>query len=57
MEFNYVSFISGLGCGICIGISLIALKKYLGSVTETAKAVKKVIFSVVATSYSENKKE
>lgn len=57
MEFNYVTFISGLGCGICIGISLIALKKYLGSVTETAKAVKKVIFSVVATSYSENKKE
>lgn len=41
MDLNF-SFLTGLGCGICIGISLFALKKYFGSVTETAKAVKKV---------------
>ncbi|KAL0818075.1 hypothetical protein ABMA28_008611 [Loxostege sticticalis] len=40
MDLNF-SFLTGLGCGICIGISLFALKKYFGSVTETAKAVKK----------------
>ncbi|XP_028168349.1 peptidyl-tRNA hydrolase 2, mitochondrial-like [Ostrinia nubilalis] len=34
------SFLTGLGCGLCIGISLFALKKYFGSATETAKAVK-----------------
>ncbi|XP_045771006.1 peptidyl-tRNA hydrolase 2, mitochondrial-like [Maniola jurtina] len=42
MEFN-LSFISGLGCGICIGISIFALKKYLGLFTETSKAVKKIV--------------
>ncbi|RVE45541.1 hypothetical protein evm_009806 [Chilo suppressalis] len=40
MDFN-LSFLTGLGCGICLGISLFALKKYFGSVSETAKAIKK----------------
>ncbi|KAI5632054.1 peptidyl-tRNA hydrolase PTH2 domain-containing protein [Phthorimaea operculella] len=40
-----MSFITGLGCGICIGISLIALRKYLGfsisNKVPTTKAMKK----------------
>ncbi|XP_023933728.2 peptidyl-tRNA hydrolase 2, mitochondrial [Bicyclus anynana] len=39
MDFN---FLTGLGCGICIGISIFALKKYLGIITETAKVVRKI---------------
>ncbi|XP_068623746.1 peptidyl-tRNA hydrolase 2, mitochondrial-like [Battus philenor] len=40
MELN-ISFLSGLGCGICIGISIFALRKYFGFVSDTAKAVQK----------------
>ncbi|CAB3256847.1 unnamed protein product [Arctia plantaginis] len=40
MDFN-VSFFTGLGCGICIGISLLALKKYFGTFTEAGNALKK----------------
>ncbi|CAB3219918.1 unnamed protein product [Arctia plantaginis] len=40
MDFN-VSFFTGLGCGICIGISLLALKKYFGVFTEAGNALKK----------------
>ncbi|KAJ2942955.1 hypothetical protein O0L34_g15145 [Tuta absoluta] len=39
-----ISFITGLGCGICLGISLLALRKYLGfSISSKAatKAIKK----------------
>lgn len=42
MELN-LSFVTGLGCGICIGISLFALKKYFKAFSETAEAVKKVL--------------
>ncbi|CAH2266310.1 peptidyl-tRNA hydrolase 2, mitochondrial-like [Pararge aegeria] len=37
-----LNFLSGLGCGICIGISIFAFRKYFGTITETAKAVKKI---------------
>ncbi|XP_014361238.2 peptidyl-tRNA hydrolase 2, mitochondrial [Papilio machaon] len=37
MDFT---FLSGLGCGICIGISLFALRKYLGFVKKSVKVVK-----------------
>ncbi|XP_046964283.1 peptidyl-tRNA hydrolase 2, mitochondrial-like isoform X1 [Vanessa cardui] len=40
MEFN-VTFLTGLGCGICIGLSLFALKKYLGMFSDTSKAITK----------------
>ncbi|CAG9791643.1 unnamed protein product [Diatraea saccharalis] len=40
MDLN-LSFITGLGCGICLGISLIVLKKYFGSAPNAIKAVKK----------------
>ncbi|PZC82594.1 hypothetical protein B5X24_HaOG210038 [Helicoverpa armigera] len=40
MELN-LSFFTGLGCGLCIGISLFALKKYFGVVADAGKAVKK----------------
>ncbi|KAH9639765.1 hypothetical protein HF086_010971 [Spodoptera exigua] len=40
MELNF-SFLTGLGCGICIGISLLALKRYFGAAAEVTKAVKK----------------
>ncbi|XP_045454004.1 peptidyl-tRNA hydrolase 2, mitochondrial-like [Melitaea cinxia] len=40
MELN-LSFVTGLGCGICIGISLFAFKKYFKAFSETAEAVKK----------------
>ncbi|XP_053617169.1 peptidyl-tRNA hydrolase 2, mitochondrial-like [Plodia interpunctella] len=40
MEFN-VSFLTGLGCGICLGISLFALRSYFGSVSKATKVVKK----------------
>ncbi|CAH2051725.1 unnamed protein product, partial [Iphiclides podalirius] len=40
MDIN-MSFFTGLGCGICIGISLLALRKYFGIVSDTAKTVKK----------------
>ncbi|XP_045503250.1 peptidyl-tRNA hydrolase 2, mitochondrial [Colias croceus] len=40
MEFN-VSFLAGLGCGLCIGISFFAIKRYLGSFKETADTIKK----------------
>lgn len=41
MEFN-VSFFTGVGCGLCIGITLFALKKYfsVGARSPAAKAVK-----------------
>lgn len=45
MDFN-VSFWTGLGCGICLGFSLYALKKYFGTLPDSAKAVKKVHDSV-----------
>ncbi|XP_049879016.1 peptidyl-tRNA hydrolase 2, mitochondrial-like [Pectinophora gossypiella] len=35
------SFWSGIGCGICIGISLMALKQYFGTFSKATKAVKK----------------
>ncbi|CAH0714006.1 unnamed protein product, partial [Brenthis ino] len=41
MQFD-VSFFSGLGCGLCIGISLYALTKYFGSVSNTVKAAKRI---------------
>lgn len=39
---DYFSFVSGLGCGLSIGLSLFALRKYVGSVKETAKTIKRV---------------
>ncbi|XP_047511475.1 peptidyl-tRNA hydrolase 2, mitochondrial-like [Pieris napi] len=39
---DYYSFVSGLGCGLVIGLSLITLRKYFGSVKETAKTIKKI---------------
>ncbi|CAK1590579.1 unnamed protein product [Parnassius mnemosyne] len=42
MELN-LSFLTGLGCGICIGLSLFALRKYLGLVSDTATSVKKFV--------------
>ncbi|CAH2094109.1 unnamed protein product [Euphydryas editha] len=40
MELN-LNFMTGLGCGICIGISLFALKKYLKVFSKTAETLKK----------------
>ncbi|XP_038217549.1 peptidyl-tRNA hydrolase 2, mitochondrial-like [Zerene cesonia] len=40
MEFN-ISFLAGLGCGLCIGISFFAIKRYFGSFKETADTIKK----------------
>ncbi|XP_026755015.2 peptidyl-tRNA hydrolase 2, mitochondrial-like [Galleria mellonella] len=43
MDLN-PSFWAGLGCGLCIGLSVFVLKKYFGSagsVANTAKAIKK----------------
>ncbi|CAF4885725.1 unnamed protein product [Pieris macdunnoughi] len=39
---DYYSFVSGLGCGLVIGLSLITLRKYFVSVKETAKTIKKI---------------
>ncbi|CAH4028026.1 peptidyl-tRNA hydrolase 2, mitochondrial-like [Pieris brassicae] len=39
---DYFSFVSGLGCGLVIGLSLITLRKHFGSVKETAKTIKKI---------------
>ncbi|XP_022126548.2 peptidyl-tRNA hydrolase 2, mitochondrial [Pieris rapae] len=40
---DYFSFISGLGCGLCIGLSLITLRKYFGgSVKEAGRTLKKI---------------
>ncbi|CAK1541459.1 unnamed protein product [Leptosia nina] len=38
---DYISFFSGIGCGVCLSISLLALKKYFGGVKEAAKTIKK----------------
>ncbi|XP_013188335.1 peptidyl-tRNA hydrolase 2, mitochondrial [Amyelois transitella] len=40
MDIN-ISFLTGLGCGICLGISLFAIRNYFGSATKAAKAIKK----------------
>ncbi|XP_041971650.1 peptidyl-tRNA hydrolase 2, mitochondrial-like [Aricia agestis] len=40
MEMNN-SFFAGIGIGICIGISIYSIKKYLGMASETTKAIKK----------------
>ncbi|OWR53720.1 peptidyl-tRNA hydrolase 2 [Danaus plexippus plexippus] len=42
MELN-LTFLSGLGCGLCLGLSLFALKKYTGLFSDTAKSVKKFV--------------
>ncbi|XP_026314623.1 peptidyl-tRNA hydrolase 2, mitochondrial-like [Hyposmocoma kahamanoa] len=42
MDFN-ISFWTGLGCGICLGFSMYALKKYFGTLPDSAKAVKKFV--------------
>ncbi|KAJ0172907.1 hypothetical protein K1T71_011083 [Dendrolimus kikuchii] len=42
MELN-ISFLTGLGCGICIGISLYAFRKYFGIVSSSGKAVKALV--------------
>lgn len=46
MELN-LTFLSGLGCGLCLGLSLFALKKYTGLFSDTAKSVKKVRFNII----------
>ncbi|XP_063628284.1 peptidyl-tRNA hydrolase 2, mitochondrial-like [Cydia splendana] len=41
MELN-ISFLSGLGCGLCLGLSLFALRKYLGVFSNASKAVETI---------------
>ncbi|KAM3959503.1 peptidyl-tRNA hydrolase 2, mitochondrial [Aphomia sociella] len=35
------SFLAGLGCGFCIGLSVFVLKKYFCTISNTTKAIKK----------------
>ncbi|CAH0595516.1 unnamed protein product [Chrysodeixis includens] len=40
MDFN-LTFFTGVGCGLCLGISIFALRKYFSHFADTTKAVKK----------------
>ncbi|XP_037292846.1 peptidyl-tRNA hydrolase 2, mitochondrial-like [Manduca sexta] len=41
MDYLNISFITGIGCGLCIGVSLFVLKKGLGFYSSAENAVKK----------------
>ncbi|XP_011549831.3 peptidyl-tRNA hydrolase 2, mitochondrial-like [Plutella xylostella] len=41
MDYFNISFLSGLGCGLCLGLSLFAFKKYFTKASEAVEVVKK----------------